>query len=94
MTSNEITFLGKPLTVQRVLDAYKATGLKPRAGKYLTDDGCACAIGAIAQAEGEGSDFPECNLWGFISGFDNDPAGSRDREQYQLGQQCRKAVGL
>lgn len=106
-----IEFLNKPLTVQRVLDAYRATGLKPRDEWYAIwgfgDERCGCAIGAVLLAEGcatfeelESDDFtyqddtetPE--IESFMAGFDGLPQYNRSSEAYELGQACRKAVGL
>lgn len=71
---------------------------------------CACALGAVAIAEGVAAfDDLYSDGWneaygrvedatpgGFITGFDDLPfhVDDRDREAYELGQACRKAVGL
>lgn len=99
-----VEFLGKPLTVQRVLDAYAATGLKPVADAFVSVDArnarCGCALSAVAIAEGAAA-FEEHGAHkflgslppGFTSGFDG--LGNSDpNEAYELGRQCRKAVGL
>lgn len=103
-----VEFLGRELTVQRVLDAYAATGLKPinRAWSDVADDGtrCGCALSAVCIAEGrftfeaienDGDAWYELdNLRppGFTRGFDGDPV--ENNEAYELGRQCREAVGL
>lgn len=71
------------------------------------DERCGCAIGAVLLAEGcetfealESDDFthqddtetPE--IKSFIAGFDDLPQYNHEREAYELGQACRKAVGL
>lgn len=104
-----VEFLGRELTVQRVLDAYTATGLKPVAAFFtcqLGDARCGCALSAVAIAEGAAT-FEEDGAehldrpYGFVAGFD-DPYGvseseyrrSKWEEAYELGRQCREAVGL
>lgn len=105
-----IEFLDKPLTVERVLAAYAKTGLKPRDSLYaIAYDGelCGCALGAVAIAEGaatfnelcaEEDEFDAIDAerpLGFTDGFDDLPLHNpRYQEAYELGQACRKAVGL
>lgn len=71
---------------------------------------CACGLGAVAVAEGAATfEELYSDEWneaygrveddtpaGFISGFDDLPLHVDDicREAYELGQACRKAVGL
>lgn len=71
------------------------------------DERCGCAIGVVLLAEGretfealESEDFtyqddtetPE--IESFMAGFDGLPQHNWSREAYELGQACRKAVGL
>ena len=97
-----IEFLGKPLTVERVVQAYEKTGLKPATGLYYQTLGdgtrCACGLGAVAVAEGACEfgrfDVDRLGTCYFVEGFDFDFGEGADEEGYQLGLQCRKAVGL
>lgn len=63
-----------------VIEAYKATGLKPMRGDFFPQEGCACALGAVYQymCEGDGryiEDYLEQELTdkyvqAFAAGFD------------------------
>ena len=109
VTDEEITFLDKPLTVERVLAAYKKTGLKPINNTFFrVVDGvdCACALGAVAVADGVEKFVPglgvrldlRARLVPFLVGFDGDEdtftAEATNRAIYKLGVACREAVGL
>ena len=59
-------FLGKPLTVERVVDAYAKTGLKPVQRVWAEINGdtrCGCALTAVYVAEGHAT-FEEIDAEG------------------------------
>ncbi|WAH35007.1 hypothetical protein [Alicyclobacillus dauci] len=37
------------ITPEQVVEAYKATGLKPMQGDYFPEQGCACGIGCMSR---------------------------------------------
>ena len=50
-----LTFLNKPLTLERIQAAYQKTGFKPQILWYydlVDDEPCGCPLGTIAVAEG------------------------------------------
>ena len=100
-------FLGKPITPERVKEAYDLTGFLPLFGdfaKNIAGDECGCALTAMAAVDGgyptAGAAYLESvspnlnrDLWAFLSGFDNN--GNKmylDTIQYGLGLACRAVV--
>ena len=76
-----VEFLGAPLTLQRITEAYAKTGLKPRRRLTLLN-GCACPLAAVAVAEGPWDESTDATADvldalnpppGFITGFDDEP---------------------
>lgn len=98
-------YLGRPLTLERIKQAYAATELRPIAGTYLgsrAGELCACALAAVALAEdacspGEVEEFVSDNaIEGFMCGFDGidrDPF-DYEAEGWSLGAEARVALGL
>jgi hypothetical protein len=53
------------ITVDEVKAAYEKTGLKPTRGEYIYGRFCACAMGALAVANGVPCDYDAARSWAF-----------------------------
>ena len=100
-----MNFLGEPVTPERVVEAYSATGLTPVGMVWVTADGlCGCALTALVLASGhrvekgmglmEMAEIGGCGVdeaSSFVAGFDGEYRGhSSNKEAYDLG----RSIGL
>lgn len=88
------------ITPEQVVEAYKATGLKPMRGWYFQNKDCACGLGAIAANGGCSRNEDRADRWlvrnggfhhsyigGFAGGFDGEQSlvPGANAEEYKQG---------
>jgi hypothetical protein len=80
------------LSIENILSAYEISGLKPKQGSYFPAEGCACALGAVANVNGirNNDSIQTYYFWlntigddalnAFADGFDNKSFFADDRD--------------
>ena len=104
-TLEPLIYYGRPITPERVVEAYKAQGAGLTVGAFVTFRGeqkLCCAVGVMNEVEGRfgfqvDKEAPPTRLTAFYQGFDGlagapSLCAEKFPEDYALGARCREAA--